>query len=136
MSNELLRILLVEDNPGDARLVAEALKESGEQQYELIHVERFQDAVDKLKAGDFHLILLDLTLPDSQGVNTFSRMRSLFPKVPIVVLTGYDDESMAFDALQEGIEIYLIKDKVDSNLLMQALDYAIKKNNLLSDMDV
>ncbi len=130
-----LRILLVEDNPGDARLVEEALKESGEQNYELAHVDRFQKAVDTLKELPFQLILLDLTLPDSQGVETFSRMRALYPKIPIVVLTGYDDESMAFDALQGGIEIYLIKDKVDSNLLMQALDYAIKKNKLLSEMD-
>lgn len=135
MDAEILKILLVEDNPGDARLVVEALKDSGEKHYEMSHVERFQDAVNKLNEEKFNLILLDLTLPDSQGVNTFSRMHTLFPKIPIVVLTGFDDETMAFDALQEGIEIYLIKDKVDSKLLMQALDYAIKKNKMISDLE-
>ncbi len=128
--------MLVTKTIRDARLVRSTLKDSGEKRYELEHAERFQSAVEKLNAGKFPLILsLDLTLPDSQGVNTFSRMHTLFPKIPIVVLTGFDDETIAFDALQEGIEIYLIKDKVDSKLLMQALDYAIKKNKMISDLE-
>lgn len=135
MQSDVMKVLLVEDNPGDARLVSEALKESGENQTELKHVETFQNAVDILNSEAFQLILLDLTLPDSQGVETFSRMKKMFPNIPIVVLTGYEDENMAFDALQEGIEIYLIKGKVDANLLKQALEYAVKKSRLLSEME-
>lgn len=130
-----MKVLLVEDNPGDARLVMEALRETGDTTTELTHVETFNKAVETLNDADFQLILLDLTLPDSQGVETFSQMKRMFPNIPIVVLTGYEDENMAFDALQEGIEIYLIKGKVDSNLLKQALEYAIKKCRLLSEME-
>jgi CheY-like chemotaxis protein len=135
MEGKTVKILLVEDNPGDARLVMESLKDTDVCRFELTHVEKFSEAVDTLKKEEYQLILLDLTLPDSNGVETFEKMHREFPKIPIVVLTGYEDETVAFDALQEGIEIYLIKGKVDGELLTQALDYAIKKNQVLSDLE-
>ena len=93
---EKMKILLVEDNPGDARLVIEAIKDAEDIRFELDHVDRFSAAVDKLYGGDYQLILLDLTLPDSQGAQTFEKMHQQFPTIPIVVLTGLEDETRCF----------------------------------------
>lgn len=135
MPKDKIGMLLVEDNPGDARLVKEALKNANSIEFDLTHVVRFKEAEDILNKTKFDLILLDLSLPDSSGVETFKKMHSLFPKIPIVVLTGYEDESVAFDALQTGIEMYLIKGKIQPKLLTEALDYAVEKNKMFASLD-
>lgn len=135
MKEEKINLLLVEDNPMDARLVIEAVQDTNDESFELDQVNRFEDAIDHLKSGNYQVIILDLNLPDSHGLETYERMRKLFPNIPIVIFTGDQDETTAFNALQEGIEFYLIKSKLDAYLLKQVLRYAIKKNRFISQME-
>ena len=120
--------MLVEDNPGDARLLRELLKEPGGLRLELIQVERFSDALAALRADSFGVVLLDLSLPDAQGLETIGRLRSYADNVPIVVLTGLDDEEIAVRAVEEGAQDYLVKGQVDGSLLTRSLRYAIQRH--------
>ena len=91
MNPSAVRILLVEDNPGDARLLRESLRDVESLACELTHVERLDDALRCLKTRAFDALLLDLSLPDSQGPGTVTRIAAAAPHIPIVVLTGTDD---------------------------------------------
>jgi CheY-like chemotaxis protein len=103
-----LTILLVEDNPGDARLLREVLRdgdgEGGEPAAVVVHVERLGDAGAVLAARPVDAVLLDLSLPDARGLDTVLRMRALAPALPIVVLTGLADEAVAVEAVQAGAQ--------------------------------
>ena len=122
------RILLVEDNPGDARLIHEMTR--GVQDVELESVDRLATALKKLSTGHFKAVLLDLSLPDSQGLETINVVRSEHPGVPIVVLTGRDDNELAVQALQLGAQDYLVKGEVTSNPLVRSLRYAVERTRL------
>jgi PAS domain S-box-containing protein len=123
------RVMLVEDNPGDARLVRELLVSSSTAQFELAHVERLSEALTRLETERFDVLLLDLSLPDSQGLATFLTTRDRTPGLPIVVLTGLDDETLAMQAVQEGAQDYLVKGQVDGNALVRAMRYAIGRTH-------
>jgi signal transduction histidine kinase/DNA-binding response OmpR family regulator len=127
MGFEPIRILLVEDNPGDARLLREFLTETEASQFELVHADRLSEAQRRLGEGRFGAILLDLSLPDARGLETITRLRSQAAGTPIVVLTGLDDEEAAIKALEQGAQDYLIKGRVDGHLLVRALRYAIQR---------
>jgi len=120
-------LLLVEDNPGDARLLREMFNEHGSSYTELTHVECMSDAEKHLAEREVDIILLDLGLPDAQGVGAVRRVRAAAPHVPVVVVTGLDDESLAAQALQEGAQDYLIKGQIDARGLLRALRYAIER---------
>jgi PAS domain S-box-containing protein len=120
-------LLLVEDDPGDARLLREMLDEQGVHFTELTHVECIAEAEKHLSATDVDLILLDLGLPDAEGAGAVRRVRAAAPRVPLVVLTGRDDESLAAQALQEGAQDYLIKGQIDSRGLLRAMRYAVER---------
>ena len=97
--------LLVEDNPGDARLAQEAFRECETGYFRVTHVETLGAAIDHLGGGnDCDVVLLDLSLPDAKGLSAVSRLRSVNPEVPVVILTGLNDEDVAIDALQEGAQ--------------------------------
>ena len=121
------RLLLVEDNPGDARLLQEMLSEPGLHRTELTHVESMSEAETCLAKRAIDIILLDLGLPDAQGLDGVRRARGSAPHIPLVVLTGRDDEALADQALQEGAEDYLIKGQIDSRGLLRAVHYAIER---------
>jgi diguanylate cyclase (GGDEF)-like protein/PAS domain S-box-containing protein len=123
-------LLLVEDNPGDARLFREMFQEQGSHKTELTHVERMSDAEAQLAERAFDIILLDLGLPDAQGLAAVRRARAAAPRVPLVVLTGLDDESLAAQALQEGAQDYLIKGQTDTRGILRALRYAVERTNM------
>lgn len=125
-----MRVLLVEDNPGDARLIQEILKEN-DSRYEVYVVEDLQGAVEHLKGDSFDAILLDLNLPNSEGVQSLRTAFDICPGTPIVVLTGMTDEELAMRAMQEGAQDYLVKDNVDADLVSRALNYAVERNRLL-----
>ena len=125
-----MRLLLVEDNPGDARLVREMCREQGLPTEELTHVASLQDAVAHLADHAVDLILLDLGLPDAQGLDAVRRTHAATPRVPLVVLTGLDDEAIAVQALQQGAQDYLIKGQLETRGLMRALRYAIERKVL------
>jgi PAS domain S-box-containing protein len=122
------RVLLVEDNPADARLVEILLSEAGSSaDFEVAHSERFAEALQRLEEATFEVILLDLSLPDSSGIETVSRMRAAAPRTPMVVLSGQDDEEVALRAVQQGAQDYLIKGQGDGNLLARTIRYAIER---------
>jgi DNA-binding response OmpR family regulator len=124
---EAIKVLLIEDNPGDARLIREILARARGAQFELERVERLSTALERLAAGRFQAILLDLTLPDSSGLDTFLQVHARAPHVPITVLSGFDDEVVAIRAVREGAQDYLVKGEVDRHLLVRALLYAIER---------
>jgi signal transduction histidine kinase/DNA-binding response OmpR family regulator len=128
MSSGAIKVLLVEDNPGDARLLQEFLKEPPGSPFELVHVDRLSEALNSLRAEPFGVILLDLSLPDAQGLDTIGRLRGHAANVPIVVLTGLDDEEVAVAAVEQGAQDYLIKGQVDGHLLARSLRYAIQRH--------
>lgn len=131
MSKKSIKIvLLVEDNPGDARLLREMFKEQGLHKTELTQVECMSDAEKYLAQRQVDIILLDLGLPDAEGVGSLRRVRAAAPHVPLVVLTGLDDESLAAQALQEGAQDYLIKGQIDARGLLRALRYAIERKSM------
>ena len=127
MTSELIKVLLVEDNPGDVRLIREMLKEAKPALAALEDVPSLMTAVERLAKGGIDAVLLDLGLPDSQGISTFVVLYHQFPRIPIVVLTGLTDEEMGLQAVREGAQDYLIKGKVDSQWLCRAIFYAIER---------
>ena len=123
-------VLLVEDNQGDARLLREMFDEQGSPNTGLIHVGCMSEAETYLANRAFDVILLDLGLPDAQGLEAIRRAHVAAPRVPLVVLTGLDDELMAAQALQEGAQDHLIKGQVDARGLLRALGYAIERKSM------
>ena len=127
MASESIRVLLVEDNLGDARLLYEGLEEALPGQFQMTHVKRLSEALEYLWKETCHVVLLDLGLPDSHGIDTLVLTRAQAPDVPIVVLTGFQDESLGDQALKEGAQDYLVKGQVDSKLLARSMRYAIAR---------
>jgi diguanylate cyclase (GGDEF)-like protein/PAS domain S-box-containing protein len=128
MIRKLLKLLLlVEDNPGDARLLREMLIEAGAHKTELTQAENMSEAEKLLAERLFDIVLIDLGLPDAQGLEAVRRARAAAPRLPLVVLTGLDDESLAAQALQEGAQDYLIKGQIETRGLLRALRYAIER---------
>lgn len=124
------RLLLIEDDPAFARLLREMFKEQGSPDTELTHVESMAGAESQLAGRTFDIIILDPGLPDSQGIDSVRRAVAAAPRVPLVVLTGRDDESLALLALQAGALDYLIKGQIDTRGLMRFLRYAVERNVL------
>ena len=124
MSDGPNRMLLVEDNPGDARLLREALKDVANYQFDLDHVERLSQALERLRGEAFDVVLLDLSLPDGQGLDNLAAVRDAAPGVPILVLTGLDDEEVAVRALRVGAQDYLVKGQADGSSVVRAIRYA------------
>lgn len=122
------RLLLVEDNPGDVRLIREMLDEAGSRHTELTHVPCMRDAERHLARHTIDIILLDLGLPDAQGLEAVRRAHAAAPRVPLVMLTVLDDEALAAQALHEGAQDYLLKGQIDARGLQRALRYAIDRN--------
>src|ERR1700722_11544001 len=123
-------ILLIEDNLGDARLLREMLGEQGSHNIELTHVQCMSDAEKYLSQRAVDMILLDLGLPDARGLGAIRRPHAAAPSIPLVVLTGLDDESLAKQALQEGAQDYLIKGQIEARGLLRALRYSTERKRL------
>ncbi len=123
-----ITILLVEDNPADARLVQLLLADARAPRYTLVHVDRLATAVETLTSGcPVDAILLDLGLPDGQGLTTVTRLRGVAPRVPIVIMSGNDDEAVAVAGVRDGAQDYLVKGRVEADGLARALRYAIER---------
>lgn len=127
-----INILLVEDNPADADLLEEFLEEADETEWSLVHVERLKDALQSLHEREFDVVLLDLSLPDKQGLSTVVQTHEAAPDLPIVVLTGLNDKGIALEALRQGAQDFLVKGKIDSYVLVRAIRYAIERANTLT----
>jgi two-component system, cell cycle sensor histidine kinase and response regulator CckA len=130
MAPAIRTLLVIEDNPGDARLLREMLVEDGKPSTNVVHVETIRDAEAHLAANAVDVILLDLGLPDAQGLEAVRRAHAAAPHVPLVILTGLDDESLAVNALQIGAQDYLVKGQIETRGLSRALRYAVERNLL------
>jgi len=124
---EKIKVLLVEDNPGDVRLLQAILAEVTSVQVELMQVERLVQSLQSLSEQSFDVVLLDLSLPDSHGLETCTQLHAQVPQVPIVVLTGLDDETLAVKAVQAGAQDYLVKGQVTGDMLVRSIRYAIER---------
>ena len=121
------RVLVVEDNPGDLYLLRDSLSQAGAGRFELVHADRLSGALDLIAERSFDIALLDLSLPDSRGLDTYRRVRARAPELPIVILSGFDVESLALDAVRGGAQDYLVKGHVDGHVLERSLQYAIER---------
>ncbi len=122
-----IKILLIEDNPGDAYLIGEQLEEFANFTYKLKNVETLNEALNVLKEQTFDVILLDLGLPDSDGINTFLRIYNKNPLIPIIILTGLNDETIGSYAVKKGAQDYLVKGQIEGRLLQSTIQYSIER---------
>lgn len=129
MSERVMRVLLVEDNPADARLIGEMLRNVGERRFELHWVTRLSGALDALRKSKCDVILLDLVLDDSAGLDTLEALRPHAGPVPLIILTSLEDREIAVSALQGGARDYLVKDRVDAYLLARAILRVVEPEN-------
>lgn len=135
MNHGSTNVLLIEDNPGDADLVRLRLVESNP----LVNVScvnRLADGIASLKEHPPSLVLLDLNLPDSQGAETFRRVLEKAPDVPIVILSGQDDQALAIKALHQGVQDYLLKNGLSSSDLDRSMRYAVERQALLRSLEM
>ncbi|HUQ29610.1 MAG TPA: EAL domain-containing protein [Usitatibacter sp.] len=128
-------VLLIEDNPGDARLIREMLDEEPAQPFRLTHANRLSAGIEQLAHKQTDLVLLDLSLPDSSGIDTFAKVYAHSPKVPIIVLSGNDDQQLALYAVKSGAQDYLVKGKIDSALLLKAMQYSIERKRYQEELE-
>jgi PAS domain S-box-containing protein len=130
VGNSKTRVFLIEDNPGDARLIHEFLSKVEGAKFDVKHADCLSKGLRSLAQGGVDVILLDLSLPDSQGLDSLSKVLAQAPRVPIVVMSGLEDESVAIKAVQEGAQDYLVKGSMDAKLLARSLRYAIERQHL------
>ena len=127
MSAEQFTVLLVEDNPGDARLITEMLREVTAIAYKLEQCATFAAAIQRLSRGGIDVVISDLALPDSQGLDTFVNLQRPYPGLAVLILTGLHDETLGMEAVRLGAQDYLVKGHVDSHTLDRAIRYAYER---------
>lgn len=131
---EQINILLVEDNPGDVRLLDVYLKSSFNNTFSLYTTELLSKGLEMLEHNTFNIIILDLSLPDSEGLDTFKKVYSHSPHIPIIVLTGFEDESTGINAMKLGAQDFLIKGSVNGKELSRSINYSIERYKLLKKL--
>lgn len=127
MAGESIQVLLIEDNPGDARLIQELLYEVPGLAFSLERVDRLSAGLARLTSPGIDVVVLDLTLPDSAGYGTFQRVYNLYPHTPVVLLTGLNNEELGARAVREGAQDYISKNSLDGGLLARSLRYAVER---------
>jgi len=136
MSEKPLQVLLVEDNAGDVRLLREMFSTERADSFELTHCLRMGEAELRLAKGGVDIVLLDMGLPDGHGLDTVRRAHAAAPGVPMIVLTGLDDEALAAEAMKEGAQDYLIKGQIENRALPRALRHAIERHRMQAETDL
>jgi len=136
MEKTIINTLLIEDNPDDAFLIQRYLNIPGSIRYNVVHVEKLADGLRSLDLILFHVILLDLVLPDGPlGIKTFETVHAQAHHIPIIVLTGNEDDELAVKAVQKGAQDYLVKGMVNGVILSRAIRYAIERKKLLTQLE-
>jgi signal transduction histidine kinase len=135
MPDEVLHVLLIEDNPGDTRLVRQALSDTRFARWQLSWRQTLSEGLQLLGQESIVAVLLDLTLPDCTGAETIARVHRAAPRMPIVVLTGLDDEAISRDAVKAGAQDYLVKGLFDGGLLSRSLFYAIERARFREELE-
>jgi two-component system, cell cycle sensor histidine kinase and response regulator CckA len=133
-SPDPVRILLVEDNPGDAGLIELTLEETRADRYQIEHVDRLSKALARVSEVEYDLVLLDLGLPDSNGLDTFAALQATAPDLAVVVLTGNRDESQGSEAVQAGAQDYLVKGAIKGASFPRSLEYAIERHRVQREL--
>lgn len=131
-----MQVLVVEDNAGDARLLREMFNNERPGSFHVTHLLRISDALIHLQNNVVDVVLLDMGLPDGHGLDTVRRARAVAPGVPVIVLTGLDDEALAAEAMKEGAQDYLIKGQIENRALPRALRHAIERHRMQSETDL
>ena len=126
----VITVLLIEDNLAEARLLHEVLKGATRQEFKLVHTKRLKDALNELETQTFNIILLDLTLPDSQGLDSLAPIIDQNSHIPIVVLTNMNDEELAIEAVRKGAQDYLVKRHITLDILVRSICYAIERKQM------
>jgi signal transduction histidine kinase len=134
MDTTPLHVLLVEDSPTDADLLRQVFLRSGKEQWHLTHVERLTTAIAHCEETSYDVVLLDLGLPDSEGLETVTEFRANVLTVPVVVLTMMDDEELALQVMARGAQDYLVKDQITTQLLMRSIRYAIERERIFQQL--
>jgi two-component system cell cycle response regulator len=129
-----LKVLLIEDNPDDAELILAALSEIQNFRAAVERAETLAGGLERLSQGDVQLILLDLGLPDSLGIQTFERILAHSPELPIIIMSGLADEDLAIRTVQEGAQDYLVKGNFDGRLLARSIRYAIERHKIKAEL--
>ena len=127
-----MNILLIEDNPGDALLMREMLAATPDFDFRLETADRLSTGLARLQSAGADLVIVDLQLPDSSGLDTVRRVCDAAPNAPIIVLTGLDDEALALEAMRKGAQDYLVKGQVDERVLARTVRYAIERHRTLA----
>ncbi len=127
MSSLTISVLLVEDNPIHARLLQGLLSDRSDPAFAVEAVDHLEAGIQRLSIDSFDAVLLDLVLPDSQEMATFERVKDAAPDMPVLVLTGLDDEGLAEEAVAAGAREYLVKTQIDGESLARSLQAAISK---------
>ena len=127
---ENIRTLLIEDNPGDVRLIQEMLSEANPGACQITVFDRLESARPALERDGYDVVLLDLTLPDSTGLATLSRLEPTVATAAVIVLTGLNDEAAAIEALREGAQDYLVKDRMNPEVLWRSMRYAVERKQV------
>jgi len=127
---KIIKILLFEDNPGDAGLIEEMVNDSINYSYGLKITETMEEGINLLKNDSYDIILLDLGLPDSDGINTFLNVQKESSETPIIILTGLNDENIGINAVKKGAQDYLTKGMVDPDLLERSIKYSIERKKV------
>jgi len=127
-------VLLIEDNPNDRRLIELMLSGAGGNLFRIEQVDRLDRGMERLAQGGVGIVLLDLSLPDSHGLRTFVRLHAAAPDIPIIVLSGLDDTTLAVQAVHEGAQDFLVKGQVEGQLLARSMRYAIERKRMTSQL--
>jgi PAS domain S-box-containing protein len=127
LNNRTVKLLLVEDSRSDARIIRESLADAYGTEFKVLWVERLAEACEKLATEELDIVLVDLNLPDSRGLQTLSRIRHEAPKLPTIALTGLDDQELALEAVRQGAQDYLVKSRLDGEVLGRTMRYAIER---------
>lgn len=132
MGPDSIKLLLIEDNSADARLVQEEL--SSEISFDITTIGSLSEAILKIRDINIDVILLDLDLPDSKGINTFIKLYEHANNIPIVILSGIKDENLALKAVSQGAQDYLVKGEIDTPLLIRVIRYAIERHKVYKEL--
>lgn len=135
MTTKTSTVLLIEDNPDDAQLIMEILREEHENTTEVLHADNMARGLEALERGGIDVVLLDLTLPDSSGYDTFVMLQKHAPTMPVIVLTGQNDMELALRIVRDGAQDYLIKNLVDYTMLARSILYSIERKQMLLEKD-
>ena len=127
MSVSYLKVLLIEDNPIHTRLIERLLAKANGHEFDVTSADQLSEGLVKLAQEEFDVVLLDMVLPDSQGIDTLYRVKAEAPNLPIIILTATDDMTLATQAVEEGAQAYLVKAKINCDMLESTIEAALQR---------